>query len=88
VEVTRLLLEAGADVDPQDRHGNTPLGRAVFSSRGEGALIGLLRSRGANPHLSNAQGVSPLRLAQSIGNYDIAQFFQDLPDGEPGEAAP
>jgi ankyrin repeat protein len=84
--VTSLLLDAGAAVDPQDSHGNTPLARAVFSSGGGGAVIKLLRSRGANPRLKNSHGVSPLELARTIGNYDVARFFGDLPAGELGHA--
>src|SRR5918992_279456 len=64
--VTRLLLDAGAAVDPQDADGNTPLARAVFSSKGTGAVIELLRSRGADPHRRNSHGMSPLGLARTI----------------------
>ena len=48
-EVTRVLLAAGARADIQDIHGNTALFRAVFSSQGEGGVISLLRSFGADP---------------------------------------
>jgi uncharacterized protein len=85
--VTSLLLDAGAAVDPQDGYGNTPLARAVFSSRGRGAVIELLRSRGANPCLKNSHGVSPVELARTIENYDVARFFRDLPAGELGHTA-
>jgi ankyrin repeat protein len=74
------LLDAGAAVDAQDVHGNTPLSKAVFESRGRGELIGLLRARGANPLLKNRHGVSPLKLARTIANFDVRQFFADLPD--------
>lgn len=79
-EVTRVLITAGATVDLRDLNGNTPLGKAVFSSRGEGAVIKLLREAGANPYAQNASGVTPLMLARTIANYDVAQFFHDLPD--------
>jgi ankyrin repeat protein len=77
-EVARLLLDSAASVDPRDGHGNTPLWRAVFNSQGRGELIELLRSRGANPLSKNGSGVSPVELARSIANYDVARFFQDL----------
>ncbi|MDX6248936.1 MAG: hypothetical protein QOF10_2296 [Kribbellaceae bacterium] len=35
-EVTETLLRAGAEVDARDAYGNTPLWRAVFTSRGQG----------------------------------------------------
>jgi len=74
-----LLLDAGANVDQPNKHGNTPLFVAVFNSRGRGDVIRLLRSRGANPLYVNKAGQTPLGLAQTIGNYDVAQFFSDLP---------
>lgn len=79
-----ILLNAGAPVDCQDAHGNTPLGKAVFESRGRGEIIKLLRARGVDPMLKNRHGVSPLKLARTIANFDVRQFFADLPelDGE------
>jgi len=77
--VAEALLAAGAPIDARDRDGNTPLSNAVFYSRGEGELITLLRRHGADATRPNAHGVSPVALARSIGNYDIAQFFADLP---------
>ena len=80
VRIAEALLAAGAPVDPQDSHGNTPLSTAVFNSRGSGELIALLRRHGADPTRENFHGVSPISLARNIGNYDIAQFFTDLPE--------
>jgi uncharacterized protein len=80
------LLDAGALVDPRDSYGNTPLFRAVFNSSGNGDVIKLLRGAGADPYAKNASGISPLKLARTISNYDVRQFFCDLPedDGESG----
>lgn len=75
-----LLLEQGAQVDPCDAHGNTPLWRAVFASEGEGDVIAVLRAAGADPFIPNNHGVSPLQLARSIDNYPIAHHFADLPE--------
>lgn len=80
VETARFLLDSGAAVDPRDCYGNTPLFRAVFNSRGNGDLIALLRHHGADPESKNNSGVSPVGLARTIGNYNIAQFFDDLED--------
>jgi len=74
------LLDARARVDARDLNGNSPLFRAVFCSRGRGEVIRLLRERGADPKLINKHGVSPLSLAATIGNYDVRQFFVDLPE--------
>jgi ankyrin repeat protein len=82
IEFAELILAAGAAVDARDGHGNTPLSTAVFNSRGHGEMIALLRRHGADPHAQNNHGVSPVSLARDIGNYDVAQFFADLPGGE------
>jgi len=78
-EIVEVLLNAGASVDVQDGHGNTPLSTAVFNSRGDGAVIKILRAHGADPYSENNHLVSPLTLARSIANFDVAQFFLDLP---------
>lgn len=79
VPTCAALLEAGAAVDARDANGNTPLFRAVFESRGDGNLIRLLRQHGADPTLLNNHGMSPVSLARSIANFDVQQFFGDLP---------
>jgi ankyrin repeat protein len=79
VEAARLLLEAGADVDAVNVYGNTPLFVAVLNSHGEGKLIELLRAWGADPVKENASGQSPVALARMIANFDVAQFFTDIP---------
>ena len=79
LDAARALLDGGASVDSVNAFGNTPLFVAVFNSRGRGDLIELLRSRGADPlHVNNADQ-TPAGLARLIGNFDVAQFFGDLP---------
>lgn len=79
IPVTEQLLSAGARVDARDNNGNTPLSGAVFNSRGDGLLIQLLRRADADCLAQNNYGVSPASLARSIANYDVAQFFADVP---------
>lgn len=79
-EAVRLLLAAGAVVDLPDEFGDTPLWRAVSKCRGDGAVIKMLREAGADPYYANKSGVSPISLARDVANYDIAQFFADLPE--------
>ena len=77
-EVTKYLLAHGASVDIVDSYGNTALFRATFNSRGDGAVIRALRAAGADSLKKNKTGVSPVALARKIGNYDVAQFFNDI----------
>ena len=74
--VAEMLISAGADVEAEDVFGNTPLWRAVFVSRGRGEMIQLLRKYGADILHSNRSGVSPLSLATTIANYDVARWLR------------
>lgn len=78
-DVAATLLGAGAPVDARDANGNTLSQKAVFNSKGRGELIALLRSHGADPCAKNNHGISPVSLARAIANYDVRQFFADLP---------
>lgn len=78
MDIARVLLENKAKVDIQDKYGNTPLSRAISRpDRKIGEMIKLLLSFGADRNRKNNYGVSPLSLSQTIGNYDVAQFFDD-----------
>jgi len=75
VEMAALLILSGATVDLADNFGNTPLWRAVFESRGQGAMLHLLLTNGANPDQPNNSGISPRQLAETIANFDVKQFL-------------
>ena len=79
VDVARVLLDAGAIVDLQTPNGHTPLFFAVVNSKGKGDTIALLRNAGADPYLSSLAGMSPIYVAQYIGDCGAARFFSDLP---------
>jgi ankyrin repeat protein len=79
-EAARVLLDHGAEVDKVNIYGNTALSIAVFYSRGRGDLIALLRGLGADPLKANNSGQTPVGTARLISNYDVAQFFRDIPD--------
>ena len=72
-----MLLEAGAPVDAQDRFGNTPLWRAVFDSRGQGATVQLLLRAGADPDIVNEAGATPRELADRMGAPDVRALFEE-----------
>lgn len=79
VPAAEALLGAGASVDPENTFGNTPLFVAVFNSKGRGELIELLRTHGADALHANRSGQTPVGLARLIANYNVAQWFADLP---------
>lgn len=77
VEMARLLLEHGADIEFRDPWGNTPLSNAVFYYKNERGLemIDLLLSYGADVNANNNYGVSPKSLANTIAGFpEIAAF--------------
>jgi uncharacterized protein len=75
--VAAKLIEAGANVAIRDRFGNTPLFRAVFYSSGDGSVIKLLLDAGADPSAPNDSDVTPIKLARTIANFDVSQFFKE-----------
>jgi uncharacterized protein len=76
-EIAKLLIKHGATVDAQDDYGNTPLGRAVFDSRGRGEMIEVLLSAGADKGLKNSHDVSPFDLTNTIANYNMKLFLTE-----------
>ncbi|MCG8423623.1 MAG: ankyrin repeat domain-containing protein [Proteobacteria bacterium] len=74
--IARLLIDRGADVNAVDVHGNSVIWRAVYDSSGRGAVIELLLAHNADPHQPNKYGVSAFRLAETVANYDVKQFFE------------
>jgi ankyrin repeat protein len=77
VDVARVLLEAGADLEAQNEYGGTPLWVAVMNARDtEGGVVGLLLRAGAFPDAENGSGISARQLAAKIANYDLQRFFE------------
>ena len=76
VAVTALLLEAGADLNAEDSHGNTPLHYAV-SREGSKELVRLLLDRGALAYARNAKGQTAAEVAEESGNDDYVPMLAD-----------
>jgi ankyrin repeat protein len=73
--VARMLLDAGAEVDPEDVFGDTPLWRAVMSAGADLATIAVLLGHGADPRRKNRHGLSPLDLARESGQEDVVALL-------------
>ncbi len=58
VEIARILLDGGADVNGKSRDGGGPLSGAAFMGRAD--VCELLISSGGDPKLKNAKGEDPL----------------------------
>ena len=63
VSVVQALLDHGATIDARDAKKETPLRRAVNCRQIE--IVRLLVRRGADPHLADRRGVTPLDRART-----------------------
>src|SRR5688500_3481788 len=62
VDVARVLIEAGADVNKQCEHGRTALHMAA--AWGHADVVQLLLENGANPTVVDHQGMTPANVAR------------------------
>lgn len=75
VEIARLLVESGADVDGRDANGNTPLTLAASIDFGETEMIELLLGKGARRNITDRSGHTALDLAR---RYQHLRFIRLL----------
>jgi ankyrin repeat protein len=80
LEIARILcMGTGADLNYQDRGGNTPLHHAtVLSHQYAGELINILLKKGANPNVTNSRGQTPVHLLLHNLRLRRFAFFSDL----------
>lgn len=75
-DIIHLLLEAKANVNALDDHGNTPLCIAIAAGNGRKDIVELLLSAGADIELEkNGNGWTPLFLAVIIGHLDVIKIL-------------
>ena len=75
IDMARLLLQKGADVDAVDPSGRTALMLAVQAKRSD--LVHLLLEHGSNPATVDDTDISCLQVASSKGADDIARMLID-----------
>ena len=69
--MTQVLLEHGAQVDPRNVAGRTPLHLAAGGGQAE--LVALLLEHGADPQAKDRNGWTPARWAAAFGHDALAQ---------------
>lgn len=70
---TQMLLDARANMEAQDGHGNTPL--HIACKHGQLSVAQLLLESGAVLNSRNTPEETPLHLACQYGNLDVAQLL-------------
>jgi ankyrin repeat protein len=78
-EAAATLLSSGAQPNIEDRYGNTPLLRAVYSYEDDLSVISLLIQHGADPLHKNKGGLSPYEFAEKKEVVDIVRCFDNVP---------
>ncbi len=72
-EVSRMLLEEGADPNSSDLSGSTVLMGAAF--KGDVEMVILLVNRGAKPDLINHNGITAEQWARAFGRRNVVALL-------------
>ena len=73
IEVAKLLLESGAEVNKADDIGRTPLQVAAFSGHKE--VAELLIEHGADPNVNENNGQTPIHVAAMSGHKEVTELL-------------
>jgi ankyrin repeat protein len=79
VEMARMLIARGANVNVVDKQGMTPLLWAANVEFGDTAMIELLLKSGARTDARNKDGLTPLELAQKYGHTTLIPVLEKAP---------
>jgi ankyrin repeat protein len=80
IEVCRVLLAAGADVNATQHGGFTPLHEAA--QHGDVEMSELFLSAGADPALTTDTGETPAQTAAAAGHVDLATRLREIDAGD------
>ena len=75
IEMVRVLLDYGLDVNSRNIRGWTPLYYAPNSHPNDPGAVRLLLDRGADPNLGTEDGDTPLREASRYGRVEMARLL-------------
>ncbi len=72
--MVRMLLKAGADIDPENIHGQTPLHFAIAFKHKK--IVEYLLSTDADPSAIMNDGTNAFQLASKVNNQEIVKLLQ------------
>ena len=75
VEIAKMIIQAGANVNEQNDEGWTALHKAA-SDQNKSSIVALLMESGINLDLKNKSGKTALQLAEENGHRDIAHSIK------------
>ncbi|EGD78054.1 hypothetical protein PTSG_08933 [Salpingoeca rosetta] len=81
--VTSLIEQDNADINQQDKQGDTPL--HVACRHNQPAIVKLLLEKGADASIKNKKGETPYDVAQANGHAAITSIQGLKPGGKPSE---
>ena len=77
VDVVRMLLEHGADIDKAANDGCTPLSIASYKGRLRWLkVVRMLLEHGADIDKANNNGITPLMIAEGDGHSEVATLLK------------
>jgi YVTN family beta-propeller protein len=76
IDIAKLLIRRGANVETTNRDGNTPLLVAAFMCRRE--MVQLLLEKGASPLTKNGRGETPIDAVSSPWTKQLAAFYTGI----------
>lgn len=82
LDAIELLLEYGADINAQNKHGRTPL-HCLISERYDKVALWLIQYCNADPHIQDKRGVAAYDLAQKFFQPEIETAVKNRAAAEP-----
>jgi len=84
IELAKLSIEKGADVNLQDMNGYTPL--MIASNFGHIDIVTLLIEKGADFKIQANNGETALSLAEKKGREKVINFLKNIADNKTNKA--
>ena len=75
LEISRLLIDHGADVNERNKEHWNPLYVSILGEHLD--IVKLLLERGADMHAPSGEGITPYQLSSLAGNKAMADLFRE-----------